>query len=518
MELHKAGRREWVGLAVLSVPSLMVTIDIFVLLLALPRLSADLEPTTNQQLWILDAYGFTLSGFLITMGTLGDRIGRRRLLLIGATAFAAASVLAAYASDPTLLILARALMGVAGATIVPCTLALISNMFRDPGQRAVAIGVWMVSMMGGAAVGPVVGGLLLAHFWWGSVFLLGVPAMVLLLALGPVLLPEYRAPNAGRIDPASVALSLAAVLLFVYGLKELARHGIRTVPAAVLLLGIAAGVVFARRQLRMRDPLLDLRLFADPAFRTALIGMLVNTMLPGATMVLVTQYLQLVEGLDPLAAGLWLIPCALAGIAGVQIAPIAARWIRPATLIVGGLALSVAGLLLLTRTPDEGGLAYVVTGLSLINVGAGPLITLGTNIVLGAAPPEKAGAAAAISQTSNELGFALGIATMGALAAAVYRGHIAENLPAGVPADAAQAAYETFAGATAAAAHLPAAVGDALLAAGRAAFTDGLHLVAAISAALLAAVAVLVLATLRHIKPFGAAGRAEEEALAGGEG
>jgi DHA2 family multidrug resistance protein-like MFS transporter len=505
MDPTTASRREWLGLAVLSVPSLMVTIDIFVLLLALPRLSEDLAPTTNQQLWILDAYGFTLSGFLITMGTLGDRIGRRRLLLTGASAFAAASVLAAYANDPTLLILARALMGVAGATIVPSTLALISNMFRDPGQRAVAIGVWMVSMMGGAAVGPIVGGLLLANFWWGSVFLLGVPAMVLLLVLGPVLLPEYRAPGTGRIDPLSVALSLAAVLLFVYGLKELARHGVQPAPSLALLAGIAAGVAFVRRQLTMADPLLDVRLFADRGFSTALVGMMVNTMLPGATMVLVTQYLQLVEGLDPLTAGLWMIPCALAGIAGVQIAPIAAHRVRPAYLMAGGIAVSVAGLILLTSTPAAGGLAHVVIGLSLINAGAGPLVTLGTNLVVGAAPPEKAGAAAAISQTSNELGFALGIATMGSLAAAVYRGAVAGDLPAGVPPAAAQAAYDTFAGAAAAAASLPGAVGDALTTVARAAFTDGLHVVAAISAVLLGAVAVLVLVTLRSVPAFGPA-------------
>lgn len=498
MNESKASRREWAGLAVLAVPSLMVAIDIFVLLLALPRLTDDLGPTTNQQLWILDAYGFTLSGLLITMGTLGDRIGRRRLLLYGASAFAAASVLAAYASDPTLLILARALMGVAGATIIPSTLALISNMFRDPGQRAVAIGVWMVAMMGGAAVGPIVGGVLLAHFWWGSVFLLGVPAMVLLLGLGLILLPEQRAKQGGRLDPLSVVLSLAAVLLFVYGLKELARHGLRPMPALVLLAGVAAAVVFARRQLTMTDPLLDLRLFADRGFSTALVGMMVNTMLPGATMVLVTQYLQLVEGLDPLGAGLWLIPCALAGIVGVQVAPIAARRVRPAHLMAGGIAVSVAGLVLLTRTPSDGGLTHVVVGLSLINAGAGPLVTLGTNLVVGAAPPEKAGAAAAISQTSNELGFALGIAALGTLAAAVYRGGMAGK----VPSAAAGTAYDTLTGAVAAAASLPGAAGEALTAAARSAFTDGLHVVAAISAVLLGAVGVLVLVTLRSVPAF----------------
>jgi len=227
MDNDAATRREWAGLAVLALPTLLVSIDVFVLLLALPRLSQDLHASSTQQLWISDIYGFLLAGFLVTMGTLGDRMGRRRLLLAGATAFGLASVLAAYAGSPAMLIAARALLGIAGATLSPSTLALISNMFRQPRQRAVAIGVWMACFMAGAAIGPVAVGVMLEHFWWGSVFLLGVPAMALLLALGPVVLPEYRAPAAGRLDLGSVALSLAAIMPVVYGLTELARTGWR---------------------------------------------------------------------------------------------------------------------------------------------------------------------------------------------------------------------------------------------------------------------------------------------------
>jgi MFS transporter, DHA2 family, multidrug resistance protein len=507
---ERAGRREWVGLAILALPSLLVSIDLFVLLLAMPRLTADLAPSSTQQLWILDAYGFLLSGFLITMGTLGDRIGRRRLLLIGAAGFGGASVLAAYSTSPAMLIAARALLGIAGATLAPSTLSLISTMFRDPRQRSMAIGVWLVSLMGGTVVGPVVGGAMLGHFWWGSVFLLGVPAMVLLLALGPVLLPEYRAPQAGRLDLASVGLSLAAILPIIYGLKELARHGWQPLPAAAVAVGLWSGFHFVRRQRRLADPLLDLRLFANPAFSTALGGMLLNTMLPGATMVFITQYLQLVEGFSPLRAGLWMLPTVAAAMASFQLSPLLARSVRPAHLIAAGMLVSVAGLLLVTRAGATSGLAAVVTGLALINIGAGPLVTLGTNLVIGSAPPERAGSAAAMSQTSNEFGFALGIAVMGTIGTAVYRHQV--TVPAGVPAGAASATQDSLAGATAAAEHLPDQVAAALLAPAREAFATGMHAVAAISAVLLVGVAVLAMAMLRDVRPIGAEAAPDTEA------
>ncbi|MDQ7905924.1 MFS transporter [Phytohabitans sp. ZYX-F-186] len=494
----KAGTREWIGLAVLALPSLLVAIDLFVLLLALPHLSADLAPTNNEQLWILDVYGFLLAGFMITMGTLGDRIGKRRLMLIGAVGFVAASVLAAYSTSPEMLVAARALLGIAGAALGPTMLGLIGAMFQDPRQRTTAIGVWMVCMMGGIALGPVVGGVMLEHFWWGSVFLLGVPAMVLLLVLGPILLPPGGGDgrHGGRLDLASVGISLAAILPGIYGLKELARNGWEVVPLAALGFGVAMGVVFVRRQRRLADPLLDLRLFASRAFTTALVSMLVNTMLPGATMVLLTQFLQLVEGLSPLDAGLALVPAALAGIVSVQVAPLLARRIRPAHLIAAGMAVAATGLVVVTQSGTAVGL---VAGFALINFGTGPLITLGTNIVIGAVPPEKAGSAASISQVSNEFGFALGIATMGSLAAAVYRSDVAGTLPAGAPA----AARDTLAGAAAAVPQLPGPLGEAVLASARAGFTSGLHAVAAVSAVLVVGVAVAALVLLRHVPTVG---------------
>jgi MFS transporter, DHA2 family, multidrug resistance protein len=521
----RATRREWAGLAVLALPTLLVSIDAFVLLLALPRISEQLRPSSSQLLWITDIYSFLLAGFLVTMGTAGDRLGRRRLLLVGAAAFGLASLLAAYAPNPAILITARALLGVAGATLSPSTLALISNMFADPRQRAAAIGVWMACFMSGAAIGPVVGGLMLEHFWWGSVFLLAVPVMALLLALGPVLLPEFRSRGAGRLDPASVALSLAGIMLAVYGLTELAG-GWQPVPAAALLAGIALCVAFVRRQRALSEPLLDLRLLANRTFRAAMSGLTLSTMLTGVMMLFVIQYLQLAEGLSPVRSGLCLVPAAVAMTVSSLLSPWVARSIRPAYVIAGGLAIAIVGLVALSQSD---GLSLVVTGWALITFGSGPMVTLSVDMVMGAAPPARAGSAAALNETGSQLGFALGIAVLGSVGAAIYRARLAAA-PARLPVP--RGAADTLGDAVAVARGLPRPAATALLDAARHAFDAGLHATAGISAVLLAGVVVVVVTALRHVRPYGRAGvadaadpqsggpdsvgRASEEAMSGG--
>ncbi|MGI5230668.1 MFS transporter [Actinoallomurus sp. CA-142502] len=490
----RAGRREWIGLAVLALPTLLVSLDTFVMVMALPTLSTELGADSTQQLWIMDVYGFMVAGFLITMGTLGDRIGRRRLLMIGAAAFGAASVLAAFSTGPGLLIFARALLGIAGATLTPSTLAMIMNMFHDARQRASAIGLWAGCFTVGAVIGPLVGGVLLERFWWGSLFLLGVPAMVLLLLVGPLLLPEYRDPGAGRIDVPSVVLSLGAILPVVYGLKETARSGLHPLPAVALAIGAAVGAVFLRRQRRLADPLLDLSLFTNKAFAVTLGAMLTYAMLSGGTMTFVSQHFQLVDHLSPLQAGLALLPGMIAAMVGFQLSPLLARRIRPVPLIPIGLAITAAGMLIVTRSGAGSGLTVLVIGFAVSCLGAGPLVSLGTNLVVGSVPPAKAGSAAGIAQTGNEFGYALGIAVLGSIGTAVYRGRMTGH---------AGAAHDSLVGATETAAHLGHGPATAVLDTARAAFSTELHAIAFISAAALTCVAVLITGTLRHLQPVG---------------
>ncbi len=501
----EAGLREWIGLAVLALPCLLVSMDLTVLYLAVPSLSADLQPSSAQLLWITDIYGFLIAGSLITMGTLGDRIGRRRLLLAGAAAFGIASALAAFSTSAEMLIATRAVLGVAGATLMPSTLSLIRNMFHDPGQRTVAIAVWTTSFTVGGILGPLLGGLLLEHFWWGSVFLLSVPAMVLLLALGPLLLPEFRDSAAGRFDLASAALSLAAVLAVIYGITRIAEDGPAWPPALCILAGLAIGVLFVRRQRKLDEPLIDLRLFRAPAFSASLaINALAFFVLFGAFFFM-AQYLQLVLGLSPLQAGLWTVPSSAGFMAGSMLTPAIAQRVRAAFVMAAGLALASVGFLVLTQV-GGGGLAVLVGASVVFSIGLAPVYILATDMIVTAAPPERAGAASAISETGTEFGAALGIAVLGSIGTAVYRGAMTGAVPASVPAGAAEAARATLGGALAAAERLPGEAGTALLDAARTAFAQSLTLTAIVSAVVVAGLAVLAVALLRRVRADSDAG------------
>ncbi len=489
VENTKATRRAWIGLAVLILPCLIYSMDLTVLNLAVPHLSEALQAGAVQLLWIIDIYGFLVAGCLATMGTLGDRIGRRKLLLIGAAAFAGASLLAAFAPNADLLVGARALLGVAGATIAPSTLALIRNMFRDDGERTFAIGAWGTSYAVGGTIGPVLGGLLLEYFWWGSVFLLAVPAMAVVLVLGPRLIPEYRSPGAGRLDIASAALSLTAVLGVVYGLKEIAQNGITALPVLAIVAGIAVGAVFVNRQRRLPDPFIDLALFRKPAFNAALATNIFGLFVVFGSFLFTAQYLQLMLGLTPLKAALWMLPASVTTIIGSMSAPLIVRLVRPAVVVAGGLGLCGLGFLILTQV--DGSLPLLITGVLISSIGLGPVFILTTDLIVGSAPPERAGSAAAISETGAEFGGVFDIAVLGSIGMAVYRGGIADRIPPDVPAAAARAARDTFGGATAAAGDLPGPTGDALLTAARDAFASGYVAVAAISALLALTLAVI---------------------------
>ncbi|MBB5627078.1 MFS transporter [Sphaerisporangium krabiense] len=490
-----AGRREWIGFGVLFLPAVLASLELTVTHLALPAIGRDLSASSAQLLWIVDVYAFLLAGALIPLGALGDRIGKRRLLLGGAAAFGVASALAAYAPSPGVLIVTRGLMGVAGSTLMPSVFALTATLFRDPRQRTTAIGLVIASVAGGTAIGPLVGGWLLEHFWWGSVFLLGVPVMALLLVLGPLLLPETRPEKGpgtgGRLDVAGAVLLLAAVLPAVYGLKQIASGRPDPVSVTAIVAGVVFAVAFVRRQRTAADPLVDLRLFASRAFSTAAGTLALGIFVLWGANYAIAQYLQLVSGLDPLEAGLWTAPSAGGVIAGSIVATRIAHRVGRGVVIGAGLALASLGFVLLTQVPPTGGLAVLVTGSVVVSAGLGPMMALATDVIVAAAPPGRVGVASAISSTAPQLGGALGVAILGSLITVVYRARMAGGGPA--------AARDTLGGAVTAAARLPAPESSGLLGTAREAFTAGFHLSAGVSAACMALLALMVVLLLRRL-------------------
>ncbi|MFH9735988.1 MFS transporter [Streptomyces sp. NPDC017260] len=503
MNPERATLKEWVGLAVLVLAVLMMSMDTTVLYFALPFLGASLEPSATQQLWIVDIYAFMLAGLLISMGTLGDHIGRRRLLMIGALVFGASSFAAAYASSAELLILARAVLGMSGAVLAPSTLALIRNMFRDPTQRRTAIAVWTAGLSGGAALGPIVSGLLLEQFWWGSIFLINIPVAVLILVVGPMLLPEHRDPRPGRFDFLGAFLSLGAMLPVVYGIKELADDGFAWKYAAVTAAGVAVGVLFIWRQRTAPNPLIDLSLFRDRGFSASIGVNMVALFAMVGFLLFATQWIQLVYGLSPLEAGLWTLPAPLAVAVTTSVAAILAKTVRPGYIIGAGMLIAAGGFAILTQLRADSSLAVAVTGASVMSAGVGMAIPLTADLIVSAAPPERVGAAAALPETSNQLGGALGVAILGSIGAAVYTRDVADAT-AGLPPEAAEAAEGSLGGATEVAQHLPAEAGRALVDAAGEAFTDGMTIAAAVGAVVMLTGAAAAALLMRHVRTPGA--------------
>lgn len=486
----RATARTWAALVVLLVPALLVAMDLSVLFVAAPAIAQDLRPTATQWLWMMDVYGFVLAGLLVSMGSLGDRVGRRRLLLAGALLFGLASALLAFAPGSELFIAGRALLGLAGATLAPSTLSLIRSMFTDPGQRATAVGAWTIAFTGGAVAGPVFGGVLLEFFAWGSVFLINLPLMALLLVAGPLLVPETRDPQGARFDLPGAGLSLVAVLGLVYAAKRLVEHGVEVQGGVALVLGAAFGVLFVVRQRRVAHPLIDVTLFARQAFSAAVGGNAAVSFAAAGMGLLTFTFLQSVHGLSPLHAALWTLPTFATTALGAVLGSLLAPRVRPAPLMATGLAVGALGFAMVSLVDPDTPLPLFIGAYGLIGMGAGVVGTLANTLVLATAPPERAGAAAGVSETSAEFGAALSIATLGTVATGIYRSAMGGvEGPAG----------ETVAGAVAMAPHLPKAEGNALLEAAFDAYTDGLNIAALGAAGALAALAVAVLVALRRI-------------------
>ncbi|SDJ27894.1 MFS transporter, DHA2 family, multidrug resistance protein [Nonomuraea maritima] len=498
---RRAALKQWLGLGVLVLPVLLLFMMLTVLFLAIPHLAAELRPSGTQTLWIIDIYGFLMAGLLVTMGTLADRLGHRRLLVIGAAVFAVASLFAAGTSDPGWLIVWRAVLGVAAATQMPATLGMIFATFTDHRRRGVAVGVWSGAISVGTAIGPVVGGALLEAFSWRAAFLVAVPVMAIVVIGAPLLLPAHRNPGAGRVDLLSVLLSLATLLPIVYGLKEVGKGGHPAVAVAAFVVGFAFGAWFVRRQLRLPEPLLDVRLFANRVVGGALGVFLLSATALGGVYLLVTQYLQLVQGLSPLQAGLWVLPAAALLVVVSTGSPLLARRFRPGRLIAAGLVIQVVGYLMLTQVGATGGLPLLVAGFIVLYPAVAPSMALTTSLVVGSVPPQKAGAASGLATTCSDLGISLGIAILGSVAAAVYRVRISTELPAGLPPEAAAAGRDTLDAAIATTQTLPGELAAAVLTPAREAFTSGLTTAAAIAAVIAAAAAVLALRRLASVPP-----------------
>lgn len=487
----------WLALTVLILAALLVTVDATVIGLAAPFLSEDLKPSSTQLLWIGDVYSFVIAGLLVSMGSLGDRIGRKKLLLTGAIAFGVVSVLNAYATGPEMLMAARALLGVAGATLMPSTLALIRNIFHDPKQRSLAIGIWGAAASAGTALGPVIGGFLLEDFWWGSVFLINVPVVVVLVTAGIKLLPESRDPHPGPWDLFSVALSLVGMVAVIYAVKEVTVHGLRWDIATAAVVGIVTLFWFARRQLTLTSPLLDMRLFHHRGFSGAVLADLLTILGLSGLVFFLSQFLQLVQQRPPLEAGLFELPAAIGAVLTGLAAGVIARKTSVRGAVSGGLAAVGLALGACTMVDEGTGAAYLAPALFLAGLGSGLSFTVTADVVLSSVPKDQAGAASGVAETAYELGAALGIALLGSIVTGIYRTF---TTPPDIPASIDHAAHDSLGGAVAAATSLPRDQAAPMLAAARDAFTHGFQTAAGVSAAVFLAAAITMWYMLRDQK------------------
>ncbi len=473
--------------------------DLTVLNLALPQISADLKPTGSQLLWIVDIYGFFVAGSLITMGTLGDSIGRRKILMMGAIFFGLASAIAAFSRSAETLIITRALQGMAGATLAPSTLSLIRVLFKDAQQRVMAVGLWGTSFSVGALIGPVIGGALIEKFWWGSVFLINIPVLVLLVIVGPKILPEYKNPNAGKTDLFSAGLSLMALLSIVFGIKKLAEHGFGLIPVLTICIGLIIGYLFIRRQNKLTSPLIDLKLFTHFTFNALLLTNALTMFVLFGSFIFSAQYIQLVIGLSPFMAGVWSLASPIGFLVSSLVAPHLAKRIRPAYIMAGGLVLGAIGFFLASQVHGEADLYLLVVSNIIYSFGCSPVLLFTTNMIVNSSPSEKAGTAAALSETGNELGGALGIALLGSYGTYLFKNSVLAAISSSLSADFKQIATANLENALQIARTAPGESVSILTGIIQKAYTMEFDSVMLLSSFVLVGLTILVLLKLRHL-------------------
>ncbi|MEU9835566.1 MFS transporter [Streptosporangium sp. NPDC048047] len=490
---REGGRRtgepnRWSVLALLCFSLLLIAVDATVLHIAVPALTSALEPSSVELLWIIDAYSLVVAPLLLTFGTLGDRHGRKRLVLAGYLVFGVASAAAAFAPTPLTLISARVLLGVGGAMIMPATLSIIRQVFTDRRERALALGVWSAVAAAGAAVGPVIGGLLVEHFWWGAVFLINVPILLVLLPTAARLLPECRPRDPKPWDAPSALLSVLGILALAFGLKEAGSGH----PAGIAAFVCGAGLLvwFVRRQRRLAFPLLDLDLFRRRAFSVGVAAVLLAVFALVGLELMLAQYLQLVLGDSPLGAAIRMLPLMVAAVCGGLAGARLLRWFGLRATMSGGLALTALSL---TPPLTWGTEAHpLVLALCFVGIGFGIQVTLlaASDTIMSSAPEDRAGGAAAIEETAYELGAGLGVAILGTVTTLVYAPSLA-RVP-GVPPALMDQARQSLAAAAHVAREVGGGTGTALLNAARAAFVSGLHTTVLVSLLLLAGTAAAV--------------------------
>jgi MFS transporter, DHA2 family, multidrug resistance protein len=489
-------RSAWFALAVLMLPVTLIAIDNTVLTFALPMIAEEFRPPAATQLWIIDVYALVLAALLVSMGSLGDRIGRRRLLLIGSSGFAVVSAVAAFAPSAEMLVAARALLGVFGAMLMPSTLSLLRNIFVDASARRLAIAIWASGFTAGSALGPIVGGALLQHFHWGAVFLIAIPLLLPLLVLAPRLVPESRDPNPGPLDLTSVVLSLVTMLPLVWAIKTVAHDGLSMAVAVAVLIGLTAGTMFVRRQTHSATPMLDMKLFSNAAFSSSILANFLSIVGLIGFLFFISQHLQLVLGLSPLAAGLVTLPGAVVSVIGGLAVVRLARRFSPPALMTTGLILLAAGFLLILLFRHDLSVVAVIVSFVVLELGVGMSQTMSNDTIVASVPAAKSGAASAVSETAYELGAVIGTATLGTIFTAFYRNNV--EIPAGLTAAQAGDAAESIGGATSVAATVPAPIGDALMDSARTAFDSGIAPTATIAATLALAAAVVITVSFRR--------------------
>lgn len=497
---RKAGRKEWTALGVLMLALLLVSMDMSVVYFAVPNITEQLSPTATEQLWMFDAYSFVLASLYITMGSIGDRIGRRKLLMVGALVFGVGSIIAAYSQSSEMLIFARIFQAVGGATLEPTAMALLRVMFRDPKERTKAVAIFVGTLGMGVTAGPVLSGLLLAHFWWGSIFLINVPFMVMLLISAPMLLPESKVSRIGKFDVLGSLLTIVGLFPLIYGIKEIAANGADSLRLACIGVGVASLIAFAIRQRASDHPMLDMALLRRRAVSGAVITKLIGSFALIGFTVFTAQYLQSVQDRTPLNAALWsLVPSV--GVAVIQPTTVAflEKGVRRSSVTAGCFAMALGGFAIMTQLDAGSPLWLMLVAMSLQAGGLVSVLGQCTDMLVANVSEEEAGSGTAVLETGSLLGGSLGMALLGSVGAYVYGNDVKDKLPSGLPKDAYSTAPDTLGGAIVTAQKLPGESGRSVLHVARDAFTHGLNLAAVVAGAVVVLGMLFVTAALRKV-------------------